>query len=178
MNGSESFIENFKTSMNYGKTQKIVKGITAHDVNNYLTSICSRYADQKRIVTFTWKKVFKVNTKTKRVFNGYSIYKMLYGRAGRYVIFGKAKWNNDLHRKLMKKISLLKNERNKFVCYGGNARGTKLPDHAVGILIGDDKKNFLHDNSMKNIFMELTAHNIANKMSDITCCYSFDITEV
>ena len=53
-------------------------------------------------MTFVWKRVQKVDSKSNRAFNGASVYKLLPGAMGQYVLFGKAKWNNDLHRKQLK----------------------------------------------------------------------------
>ena len=36
---------------------------------------------------FIWRKVLKVDTKTKRSFNGASVYKLLSGASGQYVLF-------------------------------------------------------------------------------------------
>jgi hypothetical protein len=45
------------------------------------------------------------------------------GRVGQYILFGKAKWNDDAHRKQMKRLRAAGNERIRFKSYGIIANG-------------------------------------------------------
>ena len=126
-------------------------------------------------IKFIWKKVLKVDTKTKRSFNRASVYKLLSGAGGLFVLFGKAKWNIDLHRRQLKRLKSLSNERSRFILYGLTANGRKTTDHAVGLCIGQTSTNLLYDNSMRNISANFNAEALASKMSDVSSCYIFDV---
>ena len=101
MDGALGFVESFKKTMLINPSQRITKGISLI-VNTYLRWLRSIYKSLGRDMTFVWKRVQKVDSKSNRAFNGASVYKLLPGAMGQYVLFGKAKWNNDLHRKQLK----------------------------------------------------------------------------
>ena len=98
MNGKLCFVESFKYTMKISGSQRITKGILSLNVNNYLRWLSTTYENSGMRMKFIWRKVLKVDTNTKRPFTVASVYKLLPGAAGQYVLFGKAKWNNDLHR--------------------------------------------------------------------------------
>ena len=175
MDGKLNFVESFKLTMDLSVSQRITKGISSLNVNNYLRWLSSKYLSTGRLMKFTWRKVLKVDTKTKRSFNGASVYKILSGASGQYVLFGKAKWNNDLHRKQLKRLKSLGNERSRFILYGLTANGQKTADHAVGLCISQTSSNLLYDNTMRNIFVNFNAEALASKMSDVSSCYIFDV---
>ena len=171
MDGALGFVESLKNTMLINPSQRITKGISSLNVNIYLRWLRSIYKSTGRDMTFVWKRVQKVDSKSKRVFNGASVYKLLKGAVGQYVLFGKAKWNNDLHRKRLKRLRSLTNERSRFIVYGLTANGRKVPDLAVGLSITDTSVHLLYDYSMRNIFVNFNAEALASKMSDVSSCY-------
>ena len=175
MDGKLSFVESLKKTMNLLPSQKVTKGISALDVNLYLRWLKSDLSTRNINVEYVWRRVKKVDKSTSRDFNGASVYKLMNGRIGQYIHFGKAKWNNDAHRKQMKRLRAAGNERIRFKLYGIIANGTKQSDHAVGVFIRAADEHLLYDNSMRNISLKLTADSLANKMSDVSCCYIFDL---
>ena len=168
-------MDSFKKTMKIGAFQRITKGISSWDVNNYLRWLCSMYESTGQAVKFVWRKVQKVDTNTRRSFSGASVFKLLSGAVGQYVLFGKAKWNNDVHRKKLKRLKNLSNERSRFIIYGLTANGRKTADHAVGICIAQASTNLLYDNSTRNISVNFNAEALASKMSDVSSCYIFDV---
>ena len=175
MNGKLNFVESFKETMKLSVSQRITKGISSLNANNYLRWLSSNYESTGRTMKFIWRKVLKVDTKTKRSFNGASVYKLLSGAGGQYVLFGKAKWNNDLHRRQLKRWKSLSNEKSRFILYKLTANGRKTADHAVCLCIGQTSTNLLYDNSMHNIPVNFNAEARASKMSDVSSCYIFDV---
>ena len=175
MNGNLSFVDSFKKTMNLLPSQKVIKGISSADVNYYLRWLKSYLFDLNIEVDYVRRRVKKVDKNTSRHFNGDSVNKLMNGRIGQYILFGKAKWNNDAHRKQIKRLRAAGNERMRFKIYGIIANGTKQSDHAVGVFIRVDDDHVLYDNSMRNISLKLTADSLANKMSDVSCCYIFDL---
>ena len=175
MDGKLSFVDSFKKTMNLLPSQKVTKGISALDVNLYLRWLKSHLSTQHINVEYVWRRVKKVDKNTSRDFNGASVYKLMNGRVGQYILFGKAKWNNDGHRKQMKRLRAAGNDRSRFKLYGIIANGTKQSDHAAGVFIRAADEHLLYDNSMRNISLKLTADSLANKMSDVSCCYIFDL---
>ena len=77
MDGKLNFVESFKETMKLSVSQRITKGISSQNVNNYLRWLSSNYESTGRTMKFIWKKVLKVDRKTKRYFNGASVYKLL-----------------------------------------------------------------------------------------------------
>ena len=168
-------MDSFKKTMKIGASQRTTKGISSWDVNNYLRWLCSMYESTGRAMKFVWRKVQKVDTNRRRSFSGASVFELLSGAVGQYVLFGKAKWNNDVHRKQLKRLKNLSNERSRFIIYGLTANGRKTADHAVGICIAQASTNLLYDNSMRNISVNFNAEALASKMSDVSSCYIFDV---
>lgn len=175
MNGKLGFVESFKETMQLTVSQRITKGISSMDVNCYLRWLRSTYKSTGREMTFVWKRVQKVDSKSRRSFDGSSVYKLLSGGRGQYVLFGKAKWNNDLHRRQLKRLRSLSDERSRFILYGLSSKGRKVADHAVGLTINDTSDHLLYDNSMRNISVNFNAEALASKMSDVSSCYIFDV---
>ena len=175
MDGKLCFVESFKKTMKISASQRIAKGNSSLNVNNYLRWLSSTYENSGMRMKFIWRKVLKVDTNTKRSFNGASACKLLSGVAGQYVLFVKAKWNNDLHRKQLKRLNSLSNERSRFILYGLAANGRKAVDHAVGLCIDQTSANLLYDNSMRNISVKFNADALASKMSDVSSCYIFNV---
>lgn len=175
MKGKLPFVESFKKSMGYLSCQKVLKGISAEDVNVYLRWVSSHYGSNGRSFTYVWKRVKKFNTSKIRCFTGFSVFPMSLNSPGQYILFGKAKWNNDKYRHLMKKLHTLANEKLRFSFYNLTADGSKVPDHAVGLLISFSSENLLYDNSMRNVSSLLSAEALASKMSDVSSCYAFDV---
>ena len=175
MKGTLSFVETFKESMGYLPTQKVLKGISSEDVNVYFRWLSSLYSKNYLSLTYVWKRVKKVDSSSYRTFTGSSVYPLLSSTPGQYIMFGKAKWNNDKHRTLMKKLRSLQTESLRFKYYGVAANGRKAPDHAVGLVVSSQKDPSLYDNSMRNVGGKFSAEALANKMSDVSSCYIFDV---
>ena len=175
MKGKLSFVQSFKESMGYLPTQKILKGISSEDVNVYLCWLPSLYTKNGRAFTYVWKRVKKVDSSSYRTFTGSSVYSLLSSTPGQYIMFGKAKWNNDKHRLQMKKLRSIQTESLRFKFYGVTANGRKVPDHAVGLVISPKNEPSLYDNSMRNVGGRFSAEALASKMSDVSSCYIFDV---
>lgn len=174
MKGKFPFVQSFKSSMGLLPTQRILKGISAEDVNVYLRWLTSLYKYYGRSVSCVWKRVKKFDSSSYRTFTGFSVYPLL-STPGQYILFGKAKWNNEKHRQQLKKLKALGSERSRFHYYGSFADGSKVPDHAVGLVISTTHDDLLYDNSMRNICCKFSAEALASKMSDVSSCYILDV---
>lgn len=175
MKGKFPFVQSFKESMGLLPTQKILKGISSEDVNVYLRWLSAHYETYGRTVTYVWRRVKKFDSSSYRTFTGFSVYPLLSSCPGQYILFGKAKWNNDKHRQQLKKLKGIGCERLRFLFYGSFADGCKVPDHAVGLIVSPTHDNHLYDNSMRNVCCKFSAEALASKMSDVSSCFIFDV---
>lgn len=62
--------------MKISVSQRITKGISSLNVKNCLRWLSSNYESTGRTRKSVWKKVLKVDTKTKHSFKGSSVYKL------------------------------------------------------------------------------------------------------
>jgi hypothetical protein len=176
MNGERDLILELKKSMQMLPTQKFVRGIGSKDINVFLHELTREYKSLGRVVNFVWKKIGTNRSETRKGFHGKSIEKIILTE-GKYVLFGKAKWNNEDHKSFMKRLKKVEDEKTRFRIFGKRADGKKTADHAVGILV-DSYGTFLYDNAMKNGRKTFSVETIADKMCDINNCYVFDLFEV
>lgn len=175
MKGRLPFVPSFKESMGYLPTQKILKGISSEDVNVYLRWLSARYETSGRTITYIWKRVKKLNNLSQRTFDGFSVYSLLSSTPGQYVLFGKAKWANTKYHTQLRTIRGLKGDRLKFLYFGSYADGSKVPDHAVGLVVSPESDNLLYDNSMRDISLIFSAVALATKLQDVSSCFIFDV---
>ena len=178
MNGERDFVEEMKKVMMLSPTQKFVKGISSYDILMFLQALKREYKAKGRAISFVWKKVGRNHTAKRRGFYGKSVESRLLPHAGRYVLFGKAKWNSAAHMQFMKVLKKQATEKQRFIVYGNKANESKRADHAVGLWVGKDGKNYLYDNAMTNGVQEFSVQNVADKMADISQCYVLDICEI
>ena len=76
MNGTLGSVESFKKTMLINASQRITKGISSLNVDNYLSWLRSTYESSGQDMAFVWKRVQKVDSKSKRTFNGASVFKI------------------------------------------------------------------------------------------------------
>lgn len=165
-----------KKSMNMMESQGFVKGIGSNDVWNYLIGVQRDYLSIGRKVDFMWRKMGRNATANHKGFSGISVERIL-KRDGMYVLFGKAKWNNDEQRKFMKRLRGFTCERERFKFFGRRAKGKRKADHAFGVRV-DVEGKFCYDSAMKSCRKVFSVENLAEKMSDINNCFVFDLFEV
>jgi hypothetical protein len=173
-----NFVSEMKKVMLLEPSQKFVKGISSYDILMFLQSVRRDYKVLGKELGFLWKKVGRNHTAKRRGFYGKSIENSLLPKEGRYVLFGKAKWNSAAHKQFIKMLKKQVTEKQRFMVYGKKANGSKRADHAVGLWVGKEGKNFLYDNAMTNGEQEFSVQNVADKMADISQCYVLDIWEV
>ena len=176
MNGERDLIVELKKSMQMLPSQKFIKGIGSKDISVFLHELTRGYKSLGRVVNFKWKKMGTNRSVKRRGFCGKSLENLIV-QDGRYVLFGKAKWNNDSHKMFMKRLKKEEDEAARFKMFGKRADGRKTADHAVGILVEKDAI-WLYDNAMKAGRKIFSVENIADKMCDINNCYVFDLWEV
>ena len=103
--------------------------------------------------------------------------KTVLSKVGKYVVFGKAKKNNDRHANFIKKLKKLDNDDEVAAEWVKVAYSHSAHDHGVGIIVSDDMSVKLIDNGCDNGCKLFTMVNLANRLDDVTVCYKFDLYE-
>ena len=161
--------------MNMLESQGFIKGIGSTDIWNYLIGVQGDYLKMGRKVDFKWIKMGRNATANHKGFSGMSVEKIL-ERKCMYVLFGKAKLNNNEQKKFMKRLKGFTCEKERFKFFGRRAMGKRKADHAFGVRI-DEEGKFCYDSAMKNGRKVFSVENLAEKMCDINNCFVFDLFE-
>jgi hypothetical protein len=178
MGNTRDFVLEMKTSMQLLPTQRFLKGISSYDINYFLHSLCNEYKSLGRNVQFKWLKLGRNKNKKHRGFTGGSIEKLVLSTAGQYVLFGKAKIKNDIHKAFIKRLTKEKNEKCRFIIYKNKAKGKYTSNHAIGISVDHNLNALYYDNACTKSPPKFDVLQLALKMSDISNCYVFNIFEV
>lgn len=176
MDGKLEFVSSLKESMQMKPKQRFTKGVSSDDISKFLLSLKKKYRALGRNVGFTWKKMQGSRKAEFKQFSGKHVERVVNGKPKTVILFGKAKWNNTVHKEFMRKMRKLKDTRKQFALFGKRASGMKTADHAVSIRVGDDGV-FMYDNAFENIRKEFSVEILADKMEDICYCCAFDIYE-
>ena len=178
MGNTRDFILEMKKSMQLLPTQRFLKGISSFDINFFLHTLCKEYKSLGRNVRFPWLKLGRNKNLKHRGFTGGSIEKLVLSRKGQYVLFGKAKLNNAVHKAFIKRLSSEKNEKRRFKMYSNKARGKFTANHAIGISVYAKLNALYYDNACIKNPPKFDVMQLALKMTDITNCFVFNIFEV
>ena len=177
MNGEREFVPSIKESMKMKPNQKFNKGISSNDISRFLLSLKKEYAVMGRNVKVTWRKMQGSRKGEFKHFSGRHVERVVKGKSKTVILFGKAKWNNQLHTDFMKRMRRAKDDpKLQFELFGKRAKGMKTADHAVSIRVGDDGV-FMFDNAFENKRKEFSVAILADQMEDICYCCAFDISE-
>jgi hypothetical protein len=177
MGNTRDFVLEMKKSMQLLPTQRFTKGIGSYDINFFLHTLCREYKSLGRNVQFTWLKIGRNKSLKHRGFTGGSIEKLVLSRKGQYVLFGKAKLKNSIHRAFIIRLKKEKKEKLRFIIYSNKARGKCRANHAVGISVDDHLNALYYDNACIESPPKFEVMRLAEKMSDISNCYVFNIFE-
>ena len=135
MGNTRDFVQDMKKSMQLLPTQRFIKGISSFDINFFLHTLCREHKSLGRNVQFTWLKLGRNENLKHRGITGGSIEKLVLSRKGQYVLFGKAKLNNAVHKAFIKRLSSEKNEKRRLKMYSNKARGKFTANHAISISV-------------------------------------------
>jgi hypothetical protein len=168
-----------KESMGVLMTDKLLRGISATDVTNFLDLVVEKNRQRGKRVKFVWKRVGRNHGARG---NGWSVSKLkksvLDVRVGKFVILGRAKKNTQRQEKLMRAVKGCETEEQKLECWGRYAKGEGVPTHAIGIKVEEGKPTMLIDNGIRDGKKEFSVMELLKRVDDMRSCYELDLYEV
>ena len=140
-----------KESMGVLMTDKLLRGISATDVTNFLGLVVEKNRQRGKRAKFVWKRVGRNHGARGK---GWSVSKLqksvLDVRVGKFVILGRAKKNNQRQEKLVRAVKSCETEEQKLECWGRYAKGDGVPTHAIGIKVEEGKPTMLIDKGIRD----------------------------
>ena len=165
----------FKTSLGLSLDNKLLYGSSVGDAVTFLKYVCTENKKRGVKLCYEFRRVAGRYGESRR-WNARSLKETVTARKGIYVIFGKAKRTNKIHKALLKRIKSADCVGDELEIYSKVAKGMSRKDHAVSIRSDDDDIR-LFDNACTKGSVEFSMTNLANKMIDLTHCYYFDLYE-
>ena len=163
----------YKKAMGVDVTNKLLYGASSDDAVEYLKHVCRENRKVGRKLKFEFRRVIG-RTDKDRCWCVKSLIKTVLERKGIYVLFGKSKFKNGKHRALLKRIRKAKSVEDGVDIYSKKATGYSRHDHAVS-LRSDEIGIRLFDNACTHGSVEFDVASLADKLSDITYCFYFDL---
>jgi arginyl-tRNA--protein-N-Asp/Glu arginylyltransferase len=71
-------------------------------------------------------------------------------KVGKFVILGRAKKTTQKQKKLVRAVKSCEKEEEKLECWRRYAKGDRVPTHAIGIKVEDEKPTMLIDNGIRD----------------------------
>ena len=168
-----------KESMGVLMTDKLLKGISALDVTNFLELVVEKNRLRGKRVKFVWKRVGRNHGTGGR---GWSVSKLkksvLDVKVGKFVILARAKKNTQKQEKLVRAVKSCETEEEKLACWGRYANGDGVPTHAIGIKVEEGKPTMLIDNGIRYGKKEFNVMELLKRVDDMRTCYELDLYEV
>lgn len=163
----------FKASLGLSADNKLLYGSSVEDAITFLKYVCMENKKRGVKLNYEFRRVAGRYGESRK-WNASSLKKTVTARKGIYVIFGKAKRTNSIHKALLKKIRSVDCVGDELEIYSKVAKGMSRKDHAVSIR-SDCNGVRLFDNACIKGSVEFNMTNLANKMIDLTHCYYFDL---
>lgn len=163
----------FKASLGLSADNKLLYGSSVEDAITFLEYVCMENKKRGVKLNYEFRRVAGRYGESRR-WNASSLKKTVTARKGIYVIFGKAKRTNKIHRALLKRIRSADCVGDELEIYSKVAKGMSRKDHVVSIC-SDCNGVRLFDNACIKGSVEFNMTNLANKMIDLTHCYYFDL---
>jgi hypothetical protein len=99
-------------------------------------------------------------------------------KVGKFVILGRAKKITQKQKKLVRAVKSCEKEEEKLECWRRDAKGDRVPTHAIGIKVEEGKPTMLIDNGMRAGQKEFTVMELLKRVDDMRVCYELDVYEV
>jgi hypothetical protein len=163
----------FKASLGLNADNKLLYGSSVEDAIAFLKYVCKENKKRGVKLNYEFRRVAG-RCGERRRWNASSLEKTVMARKGIYVIFGKAKRTNSIHKALLKRIRSADCVGDELEIFSKVAKGMSRKDHAVSIRSDCDGLR-LFDNACVKGSVEFNMTNLANKMIDLTHCYYFDL---
>ena len=155
-------------------------GASSEDAHKLLGKIVENNKAIGKTVEYTWKKVGYNRNTSKRWCVDHSR-KSCLAKKGIFVIFGKAKWENEKHKAWIKRLRKLERagEEDEIErLYSEVADGSSPVDHAVGIKVNEDLSATLICNGCVKGAKKFSMVNLADRMEDVCIYYEYGLVEV
>jgi hypothetical protein len=163
----------FKASLGLESDNKLLYGTSVEDAVQFMKYVCA--ANKKRGIKLGYEfRRVSGRYGVSRRWNVKSMMETVVKRRGIYVMFGKAKRANAIHKALLKRIKSANCVGDELEIYSKVAQGMSRKDHAVSIRSDCDGVR-LYDNACIKGSVEFNITNLASKMIDLTNCYYFDL---
>lgn len=172
MNGKMDARLVLKKAMDVAEDDKLHYGVSAQHVQAMFKLIVKMHAEEGRTVVYRWKREKRNHTIVGKGWSGKDCCSTFL-KVGKFIVLGKTKRENTVHKARMRKIKLLSTEElklNAFACY---AKGNKRIDHAIGIDVDEMGVGLIIDNGCK--VKPLNILNLASRMEDVKSCYKMDL---
>jgi hypothetical protein len=168
-----------KEAMGVLMTDKLLRGISATDVTNFLELVVEKNRLRGKRVKFVWKRLGRNHGAGGKGWNVSTLKKsVLDVKVGKFVILARAKRNTQRHEKLVRAVKSCETEKEKLECWGRYAKGDGVPTHAIGIKVEEGKPTMLIDNGMRAGQKEFTVMELLKRVDDMRVCYELDVYEV
>ena len=163
----------FKAALGLSADNKLLYGTSVEYAVTYMKYGCAGNKKRGIKLKYEFRRVTGRHGKVRK-WNVQSITETVVKKRGIYVIFGKAKRANAIHKALMKRIKKADCVGEELEIYSKVAKGLSRKDHAISIR-SDENGVRLFDNACTNGSIEFNIENLASKMIDLTNCYYFDV---
>jgi hypothetical protein len=168
-----------KESMGVLMTDKLLRGINATDVTNFLELVVEKNRLRGKRVKYVWRRVGRNYGAGGK---GWSVSKLkksvLDVKVGKFVILARAKKNSQRQEKLVRAVKSCETEEEKLECWGRYAKGDGVPTHAIGIKVEEGKPTMLIDNGMTHGQKTFSVMELLKRVDDMRTCYELDLHEV
>ena len=163
----------FKASLGLESDNKLLCGTSVEDAVQFMKFVCA--ANKKRGIKlgYEFRRVSGRHGLSRR-WNVKSVMETGVKRRGIYVMFGKAKRSNAIHKAFLKRIKSATCVGDELEIYSKVAQGMSRKGHAISIRSDCDGVR-LYDNAFVKGSVEFDITNLASKMIDLTNCYYFDL---
>ena len=157
-------------------SRSLSRGASSNDAHNLIKLVVENNALLGKTVKYVWQRQGQ-NVKSGNGWKVTDLKKTVLSKVGKYVVFGKAKKNNDKHANFIKKLKKLENDDEVAAEWVKVAYGHSAHDHGVGIIVADGVATKIIDNGCTNGLKLFSMINLADRLDDVTVCFKFDLFE-
>ena len=175
LNGKEQFLHVVQDSLGLVRRDSFKNGLASSDIVLFLNYFVKLYAEQGRVVNYTWKRLRELRGRNRR-WTMKSLEGGVISRSGCYVMFGRAKRSNAVYVNTLKRLKKTDTLSAAIEEYVGNGKITGA-DHAMGVCVGDDLSVKMYDNSWRVDHKTFSVVNFLSSLSNVAYCFCFELSE-
>lgn len=172
MNGKLDARLVLKQAMEVAAEDKLHYGVSARNIQAMLKLIVRMHRDEGRNVQYVWRRVNRNHATKGKGWSGKNC-SSTFKNAGKYIIIGKTKREDDSHKARVKRVRVAESESERLETFASYAKGEKRADHAIAIDVNKDGQGVIFDNGCS--LKECNILNLASRMEDVKTCYMLDL---